>query len=55
LLDKNPHPSDAQIREAMNGTLCRCMSYFRVQSAIKRAIKTMAADASPAGGKKVVA
>ncbi len=54
LLDKNPHPSDAQIREAMNGTLCRCMSYFRVQSAIKRAIQIMA-EASPALGKKVVA
>jgi aerobic-type carbon monoxide dehydrogenase small subunit (CoxS/CutS family) len=37
LLDKNPHPSDAQIRESMNSVLCRCMSYFRVQAAIKRA------------------
>jgi aerobic-type carbon monoxide dehydrogenase small subunit (CoxS/CutS family) len=54
LLDKNPHPTDAQIREAMNGTLCRCMSYFRVQSAIKRAIKARG-DGSPAAGKKVVA
>jgi aerobic-type carbon monoxide dehydrogenase small subunit (CoxS/CutS family) len=54
LLDKNPHPTDAQIREAMNGTLCRCMSYFRVQSAIKRAIG-IRAEASPASGKKVVA
>lgn len=54
LLDKNPHPTDAQIRESMNGTLCRCMSYFRVQSAIKRAIKIMA-ETSPAAGKKVVA
>jgi len=54
LLDKNPHPTDAQIREAMNGTLCRCMSYFRVQSAIKRAIKTVA-EASPADAKEVVA
>jgi aerobic-type carbon monoxide dehydrogenase small subunit (CoxS/CutS family) len=54
LLDKNPHPTDAQIREAMNGTLCRCMSYFRVQSAIQRAIKTMA-EGSPAAGKDVVA
>ena len=26
MLDKNPHPTDAQIREAMNGTLCRCMT-----------------------------
>ena len=53
LLDKNPHPTDAQIREAMNGTLCRCMSYYRVQTAIKRAAKTLA-DASPASGKEVV-
>ena len=54
MLDKNPHPTDAQIREAMNGTLCRCMSYYRVQTAIKRAAKTMA-DGSPASGKQVVA
>jgi len=37
LLDKNPHPTDAQIRETMNNTLCRCMSYNRVQAAIKLA------------------
>ena len=54
LLDKNPHPTDAEIREAMNGTLCRCMSYFRVQSAIKRAMKTMA-DVSSADATEVVA
>jgi aerobic-type carbon monoxide dehydrogenase small subunit (CoxS/CutS family) len=54
LLDKNPQPTDAQIREVMNGTLCRCMSYFRVQSAIKRAMKAMA-DGAAAGTKEVVA
>lgn len=54
LLDKNPHPTDAEIREAMNGTLCRCMSYFRVQSAIKRALKTRA-DGSSADATEVVA
>src|SRR5437762_3982332 len=54
LLDKNPHPTDAQIREAMNGTLCRCMSYFRVQSAIKRAGKAIA-DGSHADAEEVVA
>ncbi len=54
MLDKNPHPTDAQIREAMNGTLCRCMSYYRVQTAIKRASKAIA-DASPVSGKEVVA
>ena len=53
-LDKNPRPTDAQIREAMNGTLCRCMSYFRVQSAIKRAVKTIA-ESAPSEGKRVIA
>jgi aerobic-type carbon monoxide dehydrogenase small subunit (CoxS/CutS family) len=54
MLDKNPHPTDAQIRETMNGTLCRCMSYYRVQAAIKRAVKVLA-DASPASSKQVQA
>src|SRR5437763_2087218 len=54
LLTKNPHPTDAQVRESMNGTLCRCMSYFRVQTAIKRAMKTLA-DSSPATEKGVKA
>jgi aerobic-type carbon monoxide dehydrogenase small subunit (CoxS/CutS family) len=36
LLDQNPHPTDAQIREEMARTLCRCMTYYRVQAAIKR-------------------
>jgi len=54
LLDKNPKPSDAQIREAMNRTLCRCMTYYRVNSAIKRAAKVIAEDRSVAG-KEVLA
>jgi len=37
LLDRHPNPTDAEIREGMNSTLCRCMTYFRVQTAIKRA------------------
>ncbi len=36
MLDKNPRPTDAQIREGMEGILCRCMTYYRVQQAIKR-------------------
>jgi aerobic-type carbon monoxide dehydrogenase small subunit (CoxS/CutS family) len=39
LLDKNPNPTDAQIRQGMAGTLCRCMTYYRVQAAIKRVAK----------------
>src|SRR5271170_3217788 len=42
LLDKNPHPTDAQIREGMNRTLCRCMTYYRIQAAIKRGAKMIA-------------
>ena len=36
LLNRNPNPTDAQIRVAMEGALCRCMTYYRVQAAIKR-------------------
>jgi aerobic-type carbon monoxide dehydrogenase small subunit (CoxS/CutS family) len=39
LLDKNPSPTDAEIRQAMSRTLCRCMTYYRVQAAIKRVAK----------------
>jgi len=42
LLDRNPNPTDAQIREGMARTLCRCMTYYRIQAAIKRAATVMA-------------
>jgi aerobic-type carbon monoxide dehydrogenase small subunit (CoxS/CutS family) len=54
LLDKNPKPTDAQIREGMNGVLCRCMTYYRVQAAIRRAVKVIAANRE-AAGQEVVA
>ncbi|HWE50098.1 MAG TPA: (2Fe-2S)-binding protein [Bryobacteraceae bacterium] len=54
MLDKIPHPTDTQIRETMNATLCRCMTYYRVQAAIKRAAKTIA-EAKPASKKGVAA
>jgi aerobic-type carbon monoxide dehydrogenase small subunit (CoxS/CutS family) len=54
LLDKHPSPTDAQIREGMNKTLCRCMTYYRIQAAIRRGAKTIA-DAKPASEKEVVA
>ena len=37
LLDRNPSPTDAEIRDGMEGVLCRCMTYYRIQAAIKRA------------------
>jgi aerobic-type carbon monoxide dehydrogenase small subunit (CoxS/CutS family) len=45
LLDRNPNPTDAQIRTGMAGALCRCMTYYRVQAAIKRAAVAMAKGA----------
>ena len=42
LLDDNPSPSDDEIREGMNRALCRCMTYYRIQAAVKRAAVTMA-------------
>jgi len=38
LLDSNPDPTDAEIREGMERALCRCMTYYRVQAAIKRVV-----------------
>ena len=54
LLDRNPNPTDAQIREWMVRTLCRCMTYYRIQAAIKRAAKAITAG-GPASSTEVVA
>jgi nicotinate dehydrogenase subunit A len=37
LLDKKPKPSEAEIREALVGNLCRCGSHVRVVRAVQRA------------------
>jgi putative selenate reductase molybdopterin-binding subunit len=37
LLDKEPDPTEAQIRKALNGVLCRCTGYVRPVEAIQRA------------------
>jgi nicotinate dehydrogenase subunit A len=37
LLDKNPHPSEEEIKRALDPILCRCGSHLRVIRAIKRA------------------
>jgi aerobic-type carbon monoxide dehydrogenase small subunit (CoxS/CutS family) len=42
LLSKIPQPSDAQIRSAMNGHLCRCGTYPRIAKSIQRASRLMA-------------
>ena len=37
LLDKNPHPSEDQIKQALEGQLCRCGTHLRIVRAIQRA------------------
>jgi aerobic-type carbon monoxide dehydrogenase small subunit (CoxS/CutS family) len=48
LLDRNPHPTDAEIRDGMEGVLCRCMTYYRIQAAIKRVAQSTTANANDA-------
>jgi len=37
LLDKNPEPSDGEIRQGISGVLCRCTGYRKIVQAIKTA------------------
>jgi len=49
LLARTPAPSDNDIQSSMNGNLCRCGTYLRIQEAIKQAAK---ADLDSAATKK---
>ena len=42
LLDANPNPTEAQIKQALNGHLCRCASHNRIVRAVQRASKELA-------------
>lgn len=46
LLDRNPTPSEEQIKEALSGNLCRCAGYVNIIQAVKDA----AADLAGKGG-----
>jgi nicotinate dehydrogenase subunit A len=43
LLDRNPNPTEYQIREALAGNLCRCGTHNRIVRAVQRAAKAMTA------------
>ncbi len=42
LLDRNPHPTDEEIREAISGNLCRCTGYGLIIEGIRRAAEKIA-------------
>jgi len=44
LLEKNKNPSDADIDNAMSGNICRCATYVRIRTGIKRAAKSLASS-----------
>jgi carbon-monoxide dehydrogenase small subunit len=41
LLDRNPNPTEAEIREAIAGNLCRCTGYAQIVDAVKIAAERM--------------
>lgn len=47
LLDRNPSPTEAEIREGLADVLCRCGTYYRVIQAVKRASEIMRAAVVP--------
>ena len=40
LLEKNPKPTEGQIREALSGNLCRCTGYQKIVEAVQAAAKS---------------
>lgn len=47
LLDRNPNPSEAQVREAIAGVLCRCTGYVKPVQAVLRAAAQMRGESLP--------
>ena len=39
ILDRNPNPSDEEIREGLDGNLCRCTGYQHIVNAVRSAAK----------------
>jgi carbon-monoxide dehydrogenase small subunit len=48
LLTENPDPTDTEIREGLEGNLCRCTGYQNIVRAVRAAASTMRADGQTA-------
>lgn len=49
LLQRNPDPSEAEIRHGLEGNLCRCTGYVNIVRAVQAAARTMAATPAEVG------
>lgn len=49
LLSHNPHPSEHDIRHALEGNICRCTGYHNIVKAVQHAAHAMAGGASAVG------
>ena len=50
LLDRQPNPSDSDIREALNGNVCRCTGYQNIVAAVKNASRRMSKPVAARAG-----
>jgi aerobic carbon-monoxide dehydrogenase small subunit len=55
LLAKNPDPSEAEVREALAGNLCRCTGYQNIVKAVRAAAGGTAAQAAQPAREEVTA
>jgi len=49
LLDRTPHPTEAQVRAALDGNLCRCGTHNRIVRAVLRASRSAGSGNAPGG------
>jgi carbon-monoxide dehydrogenase small subunit len=50
MLDRNPNPSEHEIREFLSGNLCRCTGYQNIITAVQQAARVMAEQREPVVG-----
>ena len=49
VIEKNPHPDEAEIRHGLQGNICRCGTYPRIVAAVRMAARAMSAKSANGG------